>query len=102
LKKGLRREKAHGGVRNVVDGTMEFAGRAKDILYGPFDVSFAMSTTLILSLRPLRCVVRQGPIAPTKLEMVGDTEKEAPESMIIGRSLSLRERYKVSDEGTSE
>jgi hypothetical protein len=47
-------------------------------------------------------VAPQGQIALTKSEMVGDTKKEAPESMTIGRSLSLQERYKGGDEGAAE
>jgi hypothetical protein len=41
LKISFGREKAHGSVGNVVGGTTEFAGRPKDVLDGPFDVSFA-------------------------------------------------------------
>jgi hypothetical protein len=39
---------------------------------------------------------------PTKSEMVGDTKKEAPELMMIGRLLSLWERYRVGNEGAAE
>jgi hypothetical protein len=96
LKINLRREKVHRGVGNVVGGRTEFAGHAKEILNGPFDIAFTNNVDLTFE-----AINMLGATWLTCAE-VGDTKKEAPESMTIGRSLSLRENYKVGDEGAAE